>query len=92
MEPRRYTMDRNNTDQNLLDLGHLFIEAQSLNLQIRRAVEYMNLGNKGTEENLLEAADKVAEAALMIAYEIDPETAAPAVKKVAPVAKKKSKK
>ncbi len=85
-------MDRNNTDQNMLDLGHLFIEAQSLNLRIRRAVEYMNLGNKESEKAILEAADKVAEAALMIAYEIDPETAAPAVKKVAPAGKKKSKK
>ena len=81
-----------NVDQNLLDLGHLFVEAQSLSMQIRRAVEYMNLANKGSEENLLEAADKVAEAALSISYEIDPATAAPVAKKVAPVAKKKSKK
>jgi len=84
---------RNNTDQNMLDLGHLFIEAQSLSMRIKQCTEWMNLADKDTKANLLDAADKVAEAALMIAGEIDPVLAMPGEDKKEPAKKaKKAKK
>ena len=67
-------MNARDTDFNMLDLAHLFVDAQELHMQLKRTIRHMNLVDKDAEQELAEAADMIGVAALKIAGEFDPES------------------